>query len=322
MLDQYKILAQWQVPNKYYLLKLKKVLRRAVGDVTPRMLFAYVSDDFWLWLNTEGYRQSSRLQEILPSLPEEKVQLQSNGISGDVALVDGFIIYRWVREIYETYNGALSNASGILDFGCGWGRVIRYFLKDLDPSKIWGIDHYNKVLEICKQTNRWCNFSLVNSFPPTTFADNTFDLIFCYSVFSHLSEEAHQKWLAELGRILRPDGMLLATTWERDFILRCDQTRQNRNLPFFQQHLPTMFVNTAQALTDYDNGKFCFDSSIESYGDNSAFLGEACIPKGYVLDYWTKYFTFLDFIEDRTVCSQNIIVVRKPPDHPKTPLLF
>jgi SAM-dependent methyltransferase len=311
MLNLYTILAQWQVPDKYYLLKLEKLLQQNSG-LSPQKLFANVSDDFWLWLNTEGYRRSSRLQHILPGLPEEQVQLNSNGISGDVALVDGYIIYRWVKEIYEAYNGALSSCNAVLDFGCGWGRVVRFFLKDLQLSQLWGVDHYDKVLEFCKQTNKWCNFERIDSFPPTSFADNTFDLIFSYSVFSHLSEDAHRKWLREFSRILRAGGILLATTWERDFILRCAQMRANPNLPFFQKHLPTLFVDTEQVLADYDNGQFCFDSSVESYGDISSFLGEACISKGYVLDHWTKYFTFLDFIEDRTMCSQNVIVMKKP----------
>jgi SAM-dependent methyltransferase len=311
MLNLYKILAQWQVPDKYYLLKLEKLLQQN-GGLSPQKLFANVSDDFWLWLNTEGYRRSSQLQQILPGLPEEQVQLNSNGISGDVALVDGYIIYRWVREIYEAYNGTLSSCNAVLDFGCGWGRVARFFLKDLELSQLWGVDHYDKVLEFCKQTNKWCNFERIDSFPPTSFADNTFDLIFSYSVFSHLSEDAHQKWLREFSRILRAGGILLATTWERDLILRCAQMRANPNLPFFQKHLPTLFVNTEQVLADYDNARFCFDSSVESYGDISSFLGEACIPKGYVLDHWTKYFTFLDFIEDRSMCSQNVIVMKKP----------
>ncbi len=312
MLELNRILARYEVPNKYYMLKLEKLLRGAAGKaVSPNRLFAEASDDFWLWLNTDGYRQSPALQEILPGMPDEDVQLRSNGIAGDIALVDGFIIYRWIKEIFESYAGDLASSCNVLDFGCGWGRVIRFFLKDLEPSRLWGIDHYNKVVEICKRTNKWCNFDLINPFPPTSFSENTFDLIFCYSVFSHLSEEAHQKWLAEFSRILKPGGILIATTWERDFIIRCNQLRGKKDLPFFQQYLPTMFQNTEQWLADYDRGRFCFDTSVESYGAVSSYLGEACIPKGYVLEHWTKYFTFLDFIQDRNMCPQNVIVVRK-----------
>jgi ubiquinone/menaquinone biosynthesis C-methylase UbiE len=313
MLELHKILAQHEIPSKYYILKLEKLLGSTSGKaVSPNRLFADVGDDFWLWLNTEGYRQNAALQEILPGLPDEGVQLRSNGIAGDRALVDGFMIYQWIKEIFESYAGDLAACSNVLDFGCGWGRVIRFFLKDLEPSKLWGIDHYDKVIEICKRTNKWCNFNLINPFPPTSFSENTFDLVFCYSVFSHLSEDAHQKWLVEFSRIMKPGGILIATTWERDFIMRCNQLRGKKDLPFFQEYLPTMFQNTEQSLADYDSGRFCFDTSVESYGVVSSFLGEACIPKDYVLEHWTKCFTFLDFIEDRKMCSQNVIVMRKP----------
>src|SRR5438552_17082222 len=106
MLELYKILAQYEVPNKYYLSKLRAILKNdSLKAISPNRLFSGVSDDFWLWLLTEGYRQSSALQEILPDMPDENVQLRSNGIAGDTALVDGFIIYRWIREIFESYSG-------------------------------------------------------------------------------------------------------------------------------------------------------------------------------------------------------------------------
>ncbi len=312
MLEQYKQLAQYQVPDKFYRMKLDRLLQRAAGGkFTPKQLFGTASDDFWLWLHTDGHQQCPELLNILGGIPEEKVQLNTTGGAGNANLTDGFIIYKWIKEIYEASKGGLSACSNVLDFGCGWGRVIRFFLRDLEPSQIWGIDHYDKILEICKQLNKWGNFQWVKSFPPTSLPDETFDLIFCFSVFSHLSEDAHRQWLAEFKRILKPGGMVLATTWDRDLIVRCGESKKSSNLPFFQQHLPTMFADTKKWLANYDSGKFCFDSSKESYGEISYFLGEACIPQQYVLNEWTKYFEFLDFINDRTVCAQNIIVVRK-----------
>ena len=45
---------------------------------------------------------------------------------------------------------------------------------------------------------------------------------------------------------------------------------------------------------------------------DGSFYGETCIPKGYVLDHWMKNFTFVDFIIDRALSPQNVIVVAKP----------
>ena len=36
----------------------------------------------------------------------------------------------------------------LLDFGCGWGRVIRYFLKDVDPGHLMGTDHNAENIDV------------------------------------------------------------------------------------------------------------------------------------------------------------------------------
>jgi ubiquinone/menaquinone biosynthesis C-methylase UbiE len=61
----------------------------------------------------------------------------------------------------------------MLDFGCGWGRMIRFFMKDIQTSKIWGSDPDKEMIEICKEQNKYCNFEHVNTYPPTPFQDNS-----------------------------------------------------------------------------------------------------------------------------------------------------
>jgi hypothetical protein len=44
---------------------------------------------------------------------------------------------------------------------------------------------------------------------------------------------------------------------------------------------------------------FCCETGPE-YGEISYYLGEACIPKGYVLDHWTKHL-FIDYIDGEQI---------------------
>jgi ubiquinone/menaquinone biosynthesis C-methylase UbiE len=226
-------------------------------------------------------------------------------------LREAFSAYTLFKQIVQNHLEDSSRLNTVLDFGCGWGRIIRFFLKDIEPSDLWGIDCAAEVIEICKQTNKWCKFELIDPFPPTSFPDGTFDLIYCYSVFSHLSEEAHRKWLVEFRRILRPGGLLIATTWHREFIMRCAELRKQENRPVWLSGQARSFLDTAQVLSDYDSGKY-LHSPVGGGGIlDPSFFGETCIPKGYVLSHWTKHFKFLDFIDDRNLCSQNVIVVKK-----------
>ena len=69
------------------------------------------------------------------------------------------------------------------------------------------------------------------------------------------------------------------------------------------------FLDTESVLAEYDGGKYCFSQLVHE-GDWS-YWGEAAIPEDYVLKEWTKWFTLLEYIDDRNRCSQNVIAVRK-----------
>src|ERR1700704_502287 len=71
----------------------------ARDGLNPHDLFSDAGDDFWLWLNTNGYRQNLGLKEVLPSLPPEDFQ----HYTGDQALRTGFEIYRLFRTLIEKY---------------------------------------------------------------------------------------------------------------------------------------------------------------------------------------------------------------------------
>jgi SAM-dependent methyltransferase len=309
---QRSLLGHYTIPDKYFLLQFERLLEgRQVSGLTPRELFATLDDDFWVWSLTTGRRKSDMLAEFLPGLPSEEIQLKTNGISGDVALQDGYLMYLLFRKIYVAYRGELGPASGILDFGCGWGRITRFFLKDVEPDALWGVDGNDELIAICRGTSTWGNFKQIDVFPPTDFPSGTFDLVFSYSVFSHLSEDMHLQWLDEFARILKPGGLLIATTWDREVIERCGRLRDEQGVPFFKSSLAKTFHDTDAWLARYDRGEFCFDSSEEIYGSSSSWHGEACIPKHYVLSNWSPRLEVLDFIDDRSVAPQNVVVARR-----------
>jgi SAM-dependent methyltransferase len=298
--------------NAVNLFRLSGLLDSAPDGVPPTRLFATIDDDFWLWLHTEGYRRSDAVRRILPGFPPEETQYQYVGTVGDAAMKMGLAASRVFKKIYEQTRGrALTPETSVLDFGCGWGRIFRFFLKDIDPARLHGTDVSEEMVTFCRQEFRWGTFHRNDPFPPTKFGDGTFDLIYALSVFSHLSEDAHRKWLAEFKRILVPGGVLIATTWGREFITRCRDSRGRTDLTSTTRHLPGLFVDTNESLSRYDNGLFCFDSSREGYGEFSEWLGETCISKRYVMSQWPAFFEHLDYVDegaDRHVFRQNIIV--------------
>jgi SAM-dependent methyltransferase len=274
----------------------------------PRERFHGISDDFWFWICTEGFRRHTQLQDLLPGVPDESVQVDVTGSAGDPLLLEGFRFYQLVSRLYRTHVGPLEDCGRVLDFGCGWGRIIRFFLRDLDPSRLYGVDPDADMIRFCQGSNRWCTFERTKTRPPTAFPPESIDLIYAFSVFSHLSEPVHEEWLIEFKRVLRPGGLLIATTRARDFIPRCEEIRNNarlRSLSSGFRASARSFPNTAESLAAYDRGEYCFTLLDDDY------WGECAIPKGYVTNRWTRHLTFVDYIDDRARCSQNVIVMQK-----------
>lgn len=291
----------------------KVIARSKMPATTPRDWFYGIDDEAWFWMNSAGRGRRNGIAHLLPKMPEVSLQETFTGSSGDATLGEGFNAYRLFKKCYQTHIGPIGSCRAILDFGCGWGRIIRFFLKDIEPEKLSGVDHSEEAVRTCRETNKWCKFTLIGPHPPTPLPPESFGLIYLYSVFSHLPEEMHWALLKEFHRLLVPGGMLIATTRARDFIYFCKSLRDDPQLhekPEWLRGSAVAFPDVDAATSEYDNGQFCYSSL--GVGDQRwSFWGEACIPKGYVERRWREIFDVCDYIDDRKACPQNVIVARK-----------
>jgi SAM-dependent methyltransferase len=288
------------------------IARSKKSGTSPKDWFSGISDETWIWMNTTGCRRRKAIANLVPQMPEVSMQENFTGHSGDSTLREGFDAYKIFKKCYETHVGPIGSCRAVLDFGCGWGRIIRFFLKDIEPEKLLGIDHSEEVIRASRDTNKWCKFTLIEPYAPTSLSKETFDLIYLYSVFSHLPEEMHWAWLKEFHRLLRPGGMLIATTRARDYIQFCESLRDDPQLntkPDWLKRSAKTFVDVGATMSAYDDGQFCY----ESLGGEGrwSYWGEACIPRAYVEKHWKEIFDVCEYIDDRNVSPQNVIVVRK-----------
>ena len=295
--------------NDSHIATLDRLIQTSPPNASPVTVFRDVSDDFWFWAFTEGYRSDRRLVEMLPAFPSEDVQCRFTGAAGDDTMREAFGFYSLVRAVARQHRA--QPVTSILEFGCGWGRMIRLFLRDVEPQNLSGIDCMPAAIDICKDTNPYCTFRLVDPLPPSPIGQATFDLIYAYSVFSHLSEDAHEQWLVEFNRILRPGGLLVATTRPREFILACAEARRRHEDRDWAQGTVLAFPNTAEALDRYDRGEFLYEPIGGGDVLDKSFFGETCIPRQYVERHWARHLDVLDYIDDRQRCQQNVIVARK-----------
>ena len=100
-----------------------------------------------------------------------------------------------------------------LDFGCGCGRIARYVAGLPEVANLHGVD-------VDADLVRWAaralpgggRFATMRPDPPLAFADASFDVVYAISIFTHYTEDEQRAWLDELERLLRPGGLLIATT--------------------------------------------------------------------------------------------------------------
>jgi 2-polyprenyl-3-methyl-5-hydroxy-6-metoxy-1,4-benzoquinol methylase len=114
--------------------------------------------------------------------------------------------------IIERQGSDLANAKRVLDFGCGCGRTIRWFMEnasDLSAVEFHGVDVDAEAIQWCKQHLRSGHFQANAPMPPLSYPAEHFDVVYCLSVFTHLDETMQDLWLAEMSRIVKPGGLLL-----------------------------------------------------------------------------------------------------------------
>jgi SAM-dependent methyltransferase len=98
----------------------------------------------------------------------------------------------------------------VLDFGCGCGRVTRYWREF--RGEVAGSDLSPEAIAWCRANLPFARFELNGLEPPLAFEAASFDLVYGLSVFTHLAVDTQRRWLDELRRVLRPGGYLLLTT--------------------------------------------------------------------------------------------------------------
>jgi SAM-dependent methyltransferase len=153
-----------------------------------------------------------------------------------------------------------------LDFGCGCGRLARYFAAaDAPVSRLEGVDVDPDLVGWTGRHIRG-RFATMRPSPPLAFAAGTFDVVYANSIFTHYTEPEQQAWLIELARVLRPGGLFFATTLS----------------PIMTSRFPGLTVDDTRLLGR--DGFLCANRNGE-FGERVAFHAPA-----YLERVWGKVF--------------------------------
>jgi SAM-dependent methyltransferase len=174
---------------------------------------------FRVWEEWQAIRGGRRVAVDGPPLPPRRLMVRVAGTAdADWFLRSGRAGYDAIVEHVPP-----QELGAVLDFGCGCGRVTRWW-SDF-PGEVAGSDLSRPAVDWCRRNLSFAAFEANGLAPPLAYADESFDLVYALSVFTHLTAELQLAWRDELRRVLRPGGKLLVTTHGRSYLgrLRADE---------------------------------------------------------------------------------------------------
>jgi SAM-dependent methyltransferase len=229
----------------------------------------------------------NRLSGGAPIPSGDFIYLVSGHRSASRFLRRGRVASKTIRQTLARNGIEIERFNTILDFGCGVGRIMRHW-KLLQSSCLYGTDYNPTLVRWCEVNLKFAEFRVNSLSDRLPYEAETFDFIYAYSVFTHLSEPLQFFWINELSRVLKPGGYFYFTT-HGDF--------------FFSQ----LNADEKQAFLD---GQLVVRGAEQS-GSNTCSTYH---PVAFVRENLARKFSVLDFIPGRTGGDilQDIYLLTKP----------
>lgn len=186
----------------------------------------------------------------------------------------------------------------IFDFGCSSGRVLRHFYPEAKQNnwKLSGVDIQAKPIQWMRE-NMPLEFCIYtgSTMPILPFPDNHFDVIYGFSIFTHIKYN-WDMWLLELKRVLKPGGLLI-------------QTIHTENAwRFYYDHRDVSWVKDNHSAAMLETRDMPYDYFY--YGDMS--VSQVFWKRDVAKAYWGRYFKILDVMQPPDERSfQDWIVCQK-----------
>ena len=264
------------------------------------------SPEFWVWVNTHGYKDLPELRELLIPVPPPEIYRFSNTSDEWGYLLTAGATHTMVDGILEGLGTSWEEQGPVLDFGCGPGRGLRCLLRHALDLEAAGCDVDAAAIAWCREAFPFGEFQINGEHPPLGWADASFGLVFSVSVFSHLGEANHLTWLQELRRVLRPGGLAILTIHGEHALRRVIE--EPEVFEMIEVDRPGF-----EAARNEAQGAHGFGFVPQPRGHLTTDLyGVAFMSREYVAREWSRHFEIVDHRVAAIDDWQDAIVLRAP----------
>jgi SAM-dependent methyltransferase len=250
-------------------------------------LFRDLDVDLWAVLLTKEYELYPSIRSLLPDVPDPSLQQLWNGASGVRLAAQSRSFYGKLCDRFAQHSDVPLNEARVLDFGCGWGRITRFLARDVEPGHLFGCDPVEQILDVCRESDVPATLARSDFLPERLPFDEEFDLAFSFSVFTHISEPAHEACLRALHEGLRPGGILVATVRPPEYLRLCER-----------MHWILESLGPDYAARLREPHYFFFPHPAEpshlQYAGGEMTYGETVITLPYIRERWSPMFELLE----------------------------
>ncbi len=281
------------------------------GSPSLRAAFGGQSDLDWLGVVKRSLAERVIQGTKLPGFPPDDIQIRTVGSAGEPALEDAFNFYAFVKRVCAQQGVLLGAATTLLDFGIGWGRIARFFLKDVEPENLYGVDVDAALVQACVDSELPAQVSHVDPRGVLPYRDRMFDLVTAYSVFTHLPEPIQDNWLREISRVLAPNGLFLGTVQSpRTLALFESIDPDDTSQHFWHRRVAARLRKHPKCVSAFAKRGFAYlPSQAERWDAPSETFGNAFISPEYVDRHWSEFFEILEY-HDSAAFPSAIVVCR------------
>ena len=265
-------------------------------------LFADLDDDLWALLLARQYSSYPNILALLPEVPEPGLQINWNGAAGLALLSQSKAFYRHVKAMAAAHSGTPLAASRVLDFGMGWGRLTRFFARDVAVGSLLGVDPSEEILDVCRRSRVPARLAR-SEFLPETLPFEDVDLAYSFSVFTHISEAAAETCLRALHAALNPGGLLIVTIRPPAYLVLD---------PKMHEALAEL-GDAAEAMSEprYVFVPHPVEGGHPQYEGGEMTYGESVISLPYVRERWGELYDLIDVKVVTEDIYQVAITLRK-----------
>lgn len=260
--------------------------------------------------------QRSVTEEVIdditfPRFPDAGVQSTFVGSANENALQEAYNFYGFLKHKSVLMGTPVSSDSTVLDFGCGWGRYLRFFWKDVHVGNLYGVDVNPSIVALCQETGVPGTIRVIERYGRLPFPDAFFSHVLAYSVFTHLAEKTHMHWMKEIARVTKPGASFCLTLEPRrflDFVNGLDETTAETP---WHKRMSRFASETSSGMRLFNSGEFVYlPTGVGEYYEPDAY-GEAIVPLTYIERNWNGFFRVVEYVDDPSRFWQAALAVQR-----------